>query len=211
MISILCITVCLADLIVLYLFGKEFPGYSQASDTISLLGSPVSPVSNIASVWWIILGIVFIAFAAGFYAEFRDKGSIALTAGILIAVYGLGEGLGSGLFKMDHSGGTMTLATIIHVAISGIGIVAVITVPLVVRRLFPAREHHSFYIFSGVIFYIGILSSILFLARYTGDNILHQYSGIWQRITLVNTYIYFVVVSIMMIRSDIRSGKSSQP
>jgi len=208
MLSILCITVCVADLIGLYLMGREFPGYSQASDTISLLGSPVSPVSNIASAWWIMLGIVFIAFAAGFYAEFRDKGRVALTAGILIAVYGLGEGMGSGLFKVDHSGGTMTIATIIHDAVGGIGIIAVLIVPLVVRRVFRREEHPSFYFFSGVIFYIGILSSILFLTRYTGGNILHQYTGIWQRITLVNTYIYFVVVSIMMIRSDIQGANS---
>jgi hypothetical protein len=211
MISILCITFCVADLIALYVLGKQFPDYSQASDTISLLGSPVSPVSNIASAWWIILGILFIAFAAGFYAEFRNKGRTALAAGILIAIYGLGEGMGSGLFKVDHSGGTMTTATIIHDAVGGMGILAVLTVPLVIRRLFPAREHHSFYIFSGVIFYIGILSSILFLARYTAGNILHQYTGIWQRITLVNTYVYFVVVSIMMIRANIRSGKNRQP
>lgn len=208
MISIVCITVCVADLIALYLLGREFPGYSQASDTISLLGSPVSPVSNIASAWWIILGIVFMAFAAGFYTEFRDKGRVALTAAILIAVYGLGEGMGSGLFKVDHSGGTMTLATIIHDAAGGIGIIAVLLVPLVVRRLFPGKEHHSFYLFSGVIFYIGILSSVLFLARYTGGNILHQYTGIWQRITLINTYIYFVVVSIMMIRANLPGGLS---
>jgi len=149
MLSILCITVCVADLIGLYLMGREFPGYSQASDTISLLGSPVSPVSNIASAWWIMLGIVFIAFAAGFYAEFRDKGRVALTAGILIAVYGLGDGMGSGLFKVDHSGGTMTIATIIHDAVGGIGIIAVLIVPLVVRRVFRREEHPSFYFFPG--------------------------------------------------------------
>jgi hypothetical protein len=208
MISILCIAACIGDLLLLYILGMKFPGYNQATDTISNLGGTASPVSNLASAWWIILGIVFIAFAAGFYAEFREKGNNAAIAGILIAIYGIGEGLGSGLFKVSHSVGTLTSATIIHDAVGGIGIVAVLIMPLVIRRVFSRKEHHLFYIFSGVIFYIGILSSILFLARYTGDNILHRYTGIWQRMTLINTYIYFVVVSIMMIRANLPGGDS---
>lgn len=201
-ISILCIATCVSDLIALYLLGRQFPGYSHISDTISMLGSPVSPASNIASLWWVIIGIVFIAYAAGFYTEYRDKGSYALIAAILIAIYGLGEGLGSGLFKVYHHNGAMTLSTLIHDAVGGIGIVAVLAVPLVVRKVISGEKHDSFYFFSGVIFLIGIVSSLLFLARYTGDNILHHYTGIWQRMTLVNTYIYFVVVAIVMIRPD---------
>lgn len=209
LISILCIMACTADLVSLYHLGKEFPGYSQASDTISLLGSRASPVSNIASAWWTILGIVFIIFAAGFYAEFRHKGRNALIAGILIAVYGLGEGLGSGLFKIDHPGGTPAMSTIIHDALGGIGIAAVIIVPLFIRKVLSPGKHNSFYIFSGVIFLIGIFSSLLFLARYSGDNILYHYRGLWQRITLVNTYVYFVVVAIMMIRPDLRGANNN--
>jgi hypothetical protein len=205
-ISFLCIAACIGDLLVLYILGMKFPGYSQATDTISSLGATTSPVSNLASAWWVVIGIIFTAFAAGFYAEFRESGRNAIIAGILIAIYGIGEGMGSGLFKVSHSGAALTVATIIHDAVGGIGIIAVLALPLVIRKVFSREKNHSFYVFSGVIFYIGILSSLLFLSRYTGDNILHHYRGIWQRMTLINTYIYFIVVSIMMLRRDL-SGR----
>jgi hypothetical protein len=208
-VSVLCIAACIGDLLVLYILGREFPGYSQVTDTISTLGGTASPVSNLASAWWIIIGIIFIAFAAGFYAEFREKGKNAVSAGILIAIYGLGEGMGSGLFKVSHTGGALTLSTIIHDTVGGIGIITVLALPLVIRRVFSKEKYHSFYVFSGVIFYIGIFSSLLFLSRYTGDNIFHHYNGIWQRMTLINTYIFFIVISIMMLKTSLSGGDSS--
>jgi len=40
----------------------------------------------------------------------------------------------------------------------------------------------------------------LFFSSNAGDNILGYYKGLWQRITLLNTYAYFFVIAIMMVR-----------
>src|SRR5512133_339863 len=168
--SVLCIAACTGDLLILYLMGRKFPGYSQVFDTISHLGASVSPVSNQVSSWWIILGLLFIVFAAGFAAEYKAKGRPVWIAALLIAVYGLGEGMGSGLFKADRVGGSLTGSALIHDAIGGLGIIAIIILPLVMRRIFRDEKHRAFYIFSAVIFYVGILTSLLFLSRYSGDN-----------------------------------------
>jgi hypothetical protein len=208
MISMLCIAACIADLISLYVLGRKFPGFSQVTDTISLLGSTESPVSNIASAWWIILGIIFIVFAAGFFTEFRVKKCDAMIAGILIAIYGTGEGMGSGLFKITHSMGVINASTIIHDAIGSVGILAIIALPLVIMRVITREENRSFYRFSAIIFIVGIVSSFFFLLRYSGDGFFNHYKGLWQRITLVNTYVYFVVVSVMMVIRNFSRGDS---
>ena len=203
LISCICIAACLADLLILYTLGKQFPGYNHATDTLSRLGASVSPVSSTVSAWWVILGIVFIIFGIGFAIRYRRKGKPSLIAAILLALYGLGEGMGSGLFKADHVGGSLTVSAIIHNVVGGFGLAAVLVLPMVIRRLFPKDKHRAFYIFSTVIFYVGIVSTLLFLTRYTGDNILSHYKGIWQRVTLVNTYVYFVVLAIMMIMEEL--------
>lgn len=208
--SFLCIAACIGDLLSLYILGRKFPGYSQVTDTISSLGASVSPVSNLTSAWWIIIGIIFIVFAVGFASAYKEKGRTVIIAALLIAVYGVGEGLGSGLFKADHVGGALTTSAIIHDAIGGIGIVAILILPLVMRRIFHKEKHRAFNIFSNLIFYTGIFSSLLFLSRYGDDNFLGHYKGLWQRITLVNTYLYFVVISVMMVKAQLKSDDNKR-
>lgn len=200
LVSAICIVACVSDLILMYILGLRYPGFNQATDTLSTLGSTSSPVSNLTSGWWVILGMVLILFAVAFYAAYRERGRGAVVAAILIAVYGAGEGLGSGLFKVSHTGEVLTVATIIHDAVGAFGIIALLILPLVVRRLFPGKKEYPFHIFSGIIFSIGIISSLLFLSRYTGDNFFYHYRGLWQRITLVNIYVYLVVIAVRMMR-----------
>jgi hypothetical membrane protein len=195
---------CIGDLLSLFILGRKFPGYSQVTDTISSLGASVSPVSNLTNAWWIIIGIIFLLFAAGFATAYKEKGRTVIIAALLIAVYGVGEGMGSGIFKADHVGGSLTTSAIIHDAIGGIGIVAILILPLVMRRIFNKEKHRAFYIFSNVIFYTGIFFSLLFLSRYGDDNFPGHYKGLWQRMTLVNTYLYFVVISVMMARAQLK-------
>jgi len=202
LVSFLCIAACISDLLIQYVLGRQFPGYNQATDTLSLLGASASPVSNFVSAWWVILGIVFIVFAIGFGLRYREKGRPVIIAVLLIAIYGLGEGMGSGLFKADHIGGSLSIPAIIHDIVGGFGILAILTLPRVLQRLFPKENHRTFYLFSNVIFYTGIISTLLFLTRYTGDNFLGHYKGVWQRITLINTYVYLIVIAVRMIKKD---------
>ncbi|MDX9773794.1 MAG: DUF998 domain-containing protein [Bacteroidales bacterium] len=199
-ISFLCIAACIGDLLITYILGRQYPGYNHATDTLSRLGASASPVSNAISVWWVILGTVFIIFAIGFGIRYRDKGKTVIIAALLIALYGLGEGMGSGLFKADRIGGSSSIPAIIHDIMGGVGIIAILILPKVIQRLFPEEGHRAFYRLSSVVFYIGLLSTLLFFTRYAGDNILGYYKGLWQRITLLNTYAYFFVIAIRMVR-----------
>ncbi len=204
----LCYLVCVGDPIALYVFGRKYPGYCQVADSISSLGAAISPVSDQISTWWMILGSVFVVFALGFNKVYKERGKTVITATWLIAVYGLGEGLGSGLFKADHIGDSLTTSAMIHDTLGVSGNVSVLILPLVMRRIFPKEEHRAFYIFSGVVLYVGIVTSLLFLSKHFGSNVISLYIGLWQRITLINFYIYFMVIATMMLKELKQKGET---
>jgi hypothetical protein len=197
---ILCFIVCVGDTIALYVFGRKYPGYSQVTDTISSLGATISPVSDQISAWWVIIGSAFVVFALGFNEVYKEKGKTVKTAAWLIALYGLGEGMGSGLFKADHIGDSLTTSARIHDVLGGFGSVAALIFPLVMLRVFPKENHRAFYIFSGVVFCVGIVTSLLFLSNHFSSCALSLYTGLWQRLTLIDHYVYFMVVAGMMLR-----------
>jgi hypothetical membrane protein len=98
---IACIIACVGEFVSLFILGEYYPGYSQLKDTMSSLGVSCSPVSSEISIWWIIMGVLFIIFAFGLEKAFFNKGRYAKIAAGLIICYGLGEGIGSGVFKAD--------------------------------------------------------------------------------------------------------------
>jgi hypothetical protein len=200
--SVFCLLVCIADLLMLYFLGKQYPGYNQLTDTISSLGASASPVGSIQSAWWIIIGIVFINFAICFGTVFSEFGMKSAVAAWLIALYGLGEGLGSGLFRADHVDNLPTLSATIHNIMGGIGVMAILILPLVMQKIFKKEKHNALFVFSWVIFVLGILTSFLFLFRYFGNNILSLYKGLWQRMTLIVFYSYLGVIAFMIMKKQ---------
>jgi hypothetical protein len=199
---ILCLLVCIGDLFMLYFLGRKYPGYNQLTDTISSLGTSASPVGTILSAWWVIIGIVFINLAICFKAVYHEYGIKSTVAAWLIALYGMGEGLGSGLFRADHVNNIPALSATIHNIMGGIGVVAILVLPLVIQKMFQKEKRDAFYVFSWVIFALGILTSFLFLFRYSDDNLLSLYKGLWQRLTLIVFYSYFVVIALMILKKQ---------
>ena len=200
--AILCIAACITDLILIYMFGKQIPGYNHIKDSLSSLGVSTSPVAGAVTVWSVVLGIVFVFFAFGFRKTFDKYGKQVKTASWLIVSYGLGEGVASGIFRADTINGELTRMAYLHDLLGGIGVVALLILPFVMRKIFTAFASPVFYRFSGIVSAIGLLSIFLFSFRldYFADSMLHDYSGLWQRIFLVNYYGYFIVIAVMMIQ-----------
>lgn len=198
--AIICIVVCVLDFAVLFLLGSYYPGYSQLKNTMSSLAATISPVSKILSTWWIFIGIVFIFFGLMFREAFGNNLKNVKIASYAIIFYGLGEGIGSGLFKADRVDGKMTNSFIIHDIAGGIGIVAALILPLVMHKVILKKEKPVFYSFSWIVFTIGFITMLLFTIRFSSDenNFIRLYKGLWQRIFLLNLYVYFSVISIIM-------------
>lgn len=202
--SIACFTACIGDFLATFVLGDYYPGYSQLRNTMSLLGITASPVSGIISTWWIILGFLIILFALGFARAFGyDKKNVKIVTWLLI-LYGLGEGLGSGLYKADHVNNSMTTSAIIHEILGGIGVFAILVLPLVMKKIIPRNANRGFHKFSLVVFFAGIFLLVLFSLRlfYQGSNEFILYKGLWQRLFVLDYYLYLMVIAVMMIKNQ---------
>jgi len=200
--AILCICGCITDLVLIYVFGNQVPGYSQLSHTLSSLGVSTSPVARAVTLWMVILGFIFLFFAFGFMHLFREYGRDARRAFWLIILYSLGECIASGVFRADRLNGELTPVALLHDLFGGIGVTALLLLPLVMRSIFDAFRYPLFFRLSGIVFIAGICFTILFLFRmeYFANWVLHDYAGLWQRLFLVNYYIYFIAIASMMIQ-----------
>jgi hypothetical protein len=201
-IVLLCIVGCLTDLALIYIFGKQIPGYNQFTGTISSLGVSTSPVSWEVTVWSVILGVIFVLFGIGFRIGFPEFGKETRKASLLIITYGLGDNVASGIFKADHLNGALTIMAVVHNLLGGIGIIALILLPLVMMKIFTRESFPAFFRFSGTVWVIGLISILFFSFRivYFENSFLNTYKGLWQRIFLVDYYIYFTAIAYMMMK-----------
>ncbi|MBW1654618.1 DUF998 domain-containing protein [Flavobacterium quisquiliarum] len=198
--ALLCIIVCIADFIVLFVLGNYYPGYSHLRNTMSSLGASASPVSAILSTWWIGIGIAFVFFGFQFRKAFDSNAKNVKIASGLIVLYGLGEGIGSGIFKADRIRGKMTNSFIMHDIAGGIGLIAALLLPLFMHKVILKKENPLFYRLSWIVFITGIITMLLFTIHFSSGetNVIIHYKGLWQRLFLLNLYVYFIVISIIM-------------
>lgn len=198
--AVLCILACIADFVVLFVLGKYYPGYSHLKNTMSSLGASISPVSNILSIWWIGIGIVFIFFGFHLKKAFDGDYKNVKAASWFIIFYGLGEGIGSGIFKADRIAGKMTVSFIMHDIAGGIGIISALLLPLFMIKIISKNVKPVFYTFSWIVFVVGLIAMLLFTVRFSSNenNVVLLYKGLWQRLFLLNLYVYFITISIIM-------------
>jgi hypothetical membrane protein len=199
-----CIAGCIGDFLSLFILGHEYPGYNHLHDTMSSLGSSASPISGIISGLWVILGILMIMFAFGFRAAYSPGDKYVKIVFWLLILYGLGEGLGSGLFKADRVSGSYSTSFIIHDILGGAGVVAILILPLIVQKIKPFFSNPGFIRFSRITLILGILFLVLFSFRFVGNenNLLARYKGLWQRLFVLNSYIYISFIAFRMIRKQ---------
>jgi hypothetical protein len=197
-----CFIASFGDFIVMEILGLYYPGYNQMKNTMSSLGASISPVSNAMSVSWIIIGFLFILFGIGFYIAFKSKGQIAILASWLIILYGFGEGIGSGVFKANHINDLLTTGAMIHDVFGGFGIAAILFLPQCMKKVIGKTDLPHFYKMSSVVFYVGIFMLVLFSFRYITENtnFLNIYKGLWQRLMMLNTYIYLNTIAYIMFK-----------
>lgn len=196
---IACCVACTGDFAVTFVFGSFYPGYSQMRDTMSALGASASPVSDVVSAWWVLMGVLFMVFAVAFNHAYKPR-RYARTAALLLLFYGLGEGFGSGLFKADTGANGAITSYLIHNILGGVGVVAVMAFPLVMRRIIPREEDRMFYHLSCLVFILAVVFIALFLFRFTATGMLAELKGLWQRLFVANIYLYLLVIAVRIFK-----------
>ena len=198
--------VSVGELLSTFAMGPFYPGYSQLKETMSALGASDSPISGPISAWWIIMGFLLILFGLGFRRTFLVGGASARLASWLIMLYGFGEGFGSGAFKANYIAGEFTNSAMVHDTLGGIGVVAILILPLVMLWVISKEEMPRFHRLSKIIFVTGIATVLLFMFRFSSssDNFLAEFKGLWQRLFMLNTYIYLVTIAVIMWKHQLK-------
>jgi hypothetical protein len=186
------------DFLVTIVLGFFYPNYNHLKLVMSELGAPGSPVAVWIGLWWVVFGFLLIAFAVGFAAAFASG-----RRSVLIGLFGLGAGVGAGLFPMDPVGAETTRAGELHDVFAGTGFFAIAFVPFVSLAVFPRQRAPGMYWLSIAVFVLGLVAFVLFVVSEdlpSAQGIL-SYTGFWQRLFLLIHYTYLGVIAVLMIRS----------
>lgn len=192
---ICCFVACAGDFVVTFILGAMYPGYNFIRDSESYLGISGSPVSHLMNIWSFLFFVFLLFFAAGLrWTKLRDGFWEDLLVW-LIAAYGAGEGLGSGLFPYDHMNGALTASGILHSISGAIGGTAVVFIPLVCLKVFSRKNYPGFSAYSIFSFFNGLFFIILFLLAHRG---IIPCKGLLQRIFILNYHVFIIVMALLI-------------
>ena len=182
-------------------FGSQFPGYDWKKESLSYMGQAGSPIEGWVTAWGVGFSLLLLLFSVGFYKTFKQHQWVSV-ATAMIVVYGLGEGIGSGLFPINPPGTPMTADGFLHNLFSGIGDAAIVLLPLVLMGVFPKKTYAAFRKYLWSVVGIGLLMASFFLiAKYFApDNFILHFKGVWQRLYILNYHSMLVFLSLLMKR-----------
>ena len=166
-----------------------YPNYIHKETALSVLGSRQSPVKWIYNIWCIVSGIVFCIAPYVLYME--HNGGLALAIWILLAIYGIGCEIISGVCPLNENRQDEDIITKIHGGSSAIGFLALLVVPLLLALL--QLQNSEFFI--GAISLLCFVTAFVFFCFFVmGEkekfsNTVLQYGGLWQRLVLTSCYV----------------------
>lgn len=187
---------CVGDFVITFFLESLYPGYNFIYQTESYLGTSDSPVASYMNVWGVTFFILVSIFAAGFSLAFLRQEKWAKTISLLIFLYGLGEGAGSGIFPFDHVNGKLTFSGLVHSVFSAAGVLSMVLVPVVALKLFPKRAFPRLNFYAMFTSFAGVFFILLFLASKL-DMI--SYRGLWQRSFILVYHIFLTVLAVQML------------
>ena len=192
-----CLLACAGDMVVPVLLANSYPGYDSVAQSESMLGAAGSPVAVWFTVWSVCLAILFFVFAWGLQQAFWPKAKRMGLAAWLLVLYGIGEGLGSGLFPDDQTANVLTLSGRVHSATSIMGSGALYLLPLAWLLRPPPHGPRLKELSLATLILSGLFMA-LFGAAKLG---LCGQDGLWQRAYIVVSYVYLLTLAWFMLRN----------
>ncbi|MBE7065307.1 MAG: DUF998 domain-containing protein [Ruminococcaceae bacterium] len=195
--KILWIIILVADNLLPLLLAHFYPNYKHKEMALSVLGSRQSPVKWIYNVWCIISGIVFCIVPYELYKE--NSSGLMIAIWVLLAIYGIGCEIISGLCPLNESREDEDVVTKIHGGTSAIGFMTLLVVPLLLAIL----QFQATNIIMGAISLVSFIVAFAFFCFFImGEkekfaNTILRYGGLWQRLVLVSCYIPLAVWCII--------------
>ena len=187
------VTAALGDFAVTTIIGLRYRDYNSLIDSQSDLGTYNSPVAIYMNTWEVILGLLLLICAWCLYKTGFFKSSLQKLALILLAIYAVGEGIGSGLFPFNHINGELTSTGWAHSIFSGFGITSMVILSFLLVKLFP--KQHSPRLNVLLLFYAVMGAVFIIFCLLSRGNFLHQV-GLWQRLYLLAYYAMLITLTL---------------
>ena len=187
--KILWIIILLGDCLLPLILAYFYPQYKHKEMALSVLGSRQSPVKWIYNIWCIVSGIVFCISPYALYWE--NNCGLAITIWILLAIYGIGCEIISGLCPLNESRQDEDIITKIHGVTSAIGFITLLVTPLILAIM----QFKTSNTIMGTISLVSFIASFVFFSFFIlGEkekfaNTVLRYGGLWQRLVLLSCYI----------------------
>ena len=187
--KILWIIILVTDHLLPLIITRFYPNYKHKEMALSVLGSRQSPVKWIYNVWCIISGIVFCIAPYELYKE--NSSGLMIAIWVLLAIYGIGCEIISGLCPLNESREDEDVVTKIHGGASAIGFMTLLVVPLLLAIL----QFQATNIIMGAISLVSFIAAFVFFCFFIMgekerfEETVLRYSGLWQRLVLVSCYV----------------------
>lgn len=187
-----CITL-FADNLLPIALARFYPKYKPKEMALSVLGSRQSPVKWVYNIWCIFSGVFFCI--APYTLYYENRGGLTIAIWILLAVYGIGCEIISGICPLNEARDEQDAITKLHGGASAIGFVALLFVPLLMAIL----QFQANYTIMGILTLVCFTMAFVFFCFFImGEktrfaNTVLCYGGLWQRLVLVSCYIPLVI------------------
>ena len=181
--------ILLVDCLLPLILAHFYPKYKHKEMALSVLGSRQSPVKWIYNLWCIISGVVFCIAPYSIYQE--SCNGLAIAIWILLAIYGIGCEIISGLCPLNESRQDEDIITKIHGGASAIGFMMLLIVPLLMAIL----QYQSSQMLLGTVSIVCFVFALIFFCFFImGEkekfaNTVLRYGGLWQRLVLAVCYV----------------------
>ena len=187
------------DFVVTFVLGAQYPGYHFMQQTESYLGANGSPVATSMNVWGVVFCLLLLFFAYGLRKTMLSTGLWPTVAIYCIAVYGLGEGMGSGLFPHNYVNGILNFAGQLHDVFGALAGVAIVILPFAGAKIFSATANPRMHRYSWFVFISGLITVVIFLLA---KEDLVPLKGLWQRLFILDYHVYLAVLATVLISAD---------
>lgn len=181
------------DNILPLVLARFYPNYRHKEMALSVLGSRQSPVKWVYNVWCILSGVIFCIAPYALYQE--NSEGLAIAIWILLAIYGIGCEIVSGICPLNENRQEEDAITKIHGGASAIGFMTLLVVPL----LLAIMQFQATNIVMGAFSLMCFIAAFVFFCFFImGEkekfaSTVLRYGGLWQRLVLVCCYASLVV------------------
>lgn len=184
------------DLVGLSVLGFLKPGYDPVLSTISELGERGGAHASLASALFIAIGLAETLLAAGLYLRVRLSRA-AFAGALCLAVNGLFDYVGSGIFPCDAGGRYESFSGKAHLVVSVVGMLAMIFPAFFFAFAFRKKGWKGEYAIAITAGFIILAGAVLFNVAFFTES---GWLGLAQRILGYSYWAWLLWLSLGLLR-----------